>query len=361
MVSTRTILLTDFNGWNVAFMLLYFLNAINITIDFNKPLVGAGAVALMGVQMGLVTWLAFSRKPGAALISTIVPAGCYYIYAFGTGIATNPGIWIPGIAFGLPTFHVIFSIIGSFVVGWIAKRWSSTKLPGSVHGLDALSDTKTNKDARSMAILNAKITGIAVIVCIAYCFAFFIAWFNDVAMETNVLISLPVMTSTLIVLIVGFLILPGEPRAIYNPALTHHMVEDSDHAIGVKIGKVTVFFCTRCTAMLSGLFFSMYAFATLRLDIDPFLAFVLDIFIPAPVFIDWGLQRFGYRKATTLSRILTGALTGLGFSLVPLASPDYSVHAMIVLMFYFAVFFLIYFLSARHGYYQKDDTEPIDE
>jgi hypothetical protein len=53
----------------------------------------------------------------------------------------------------------------------------------------------------------------------------------------------------------------------------------------------------------------------------------------------------------------TGSLTGLGFALVPLASPDYAIHAAIVLMSYFAVFFLIYFASARQGYYTKDD-EP---
>jgi uncharacterized membrane protein len=234
------------------------------------------------------------------------------------------------------------------------------KLPESIPGLDTLPGTRNKKDSMLIAFASAKLAAIAVIACVAYCLAFLIAWPNDDAVQTNVLVSLPVMAVTLAVLIATFLARPGIQRSIYNPALTHHMIEDADHTIGVKIGKVTVFFCTRCTAMLSGLFFSMYGFATLRLGIDPLLAFVLDIFIPAPVFIDWGLQRFGYRKATTRSRIATGALTGLGFSLVPLASPGYSIHAAIVLMSYFAVFFLIYFLSARHGYYQKEDLEQID-
>lgn len=360
MARTRTALLADYSGWNVAFMLLYFLNAINITIDFGKPLVGSGAVALMGVQSGLVTWLAFSRKPGTALITTIVPASCYYFYAFATGFASNPGIWIPGIAFGLPTFHAVFSIIGSVLVGWIGKRFRSMKLPESIQGLDESPDARNGGDVRPRASGSAKPASIAAIACVAYCLAFLIAWPGDAAMQANVLVSLPVMAGTIAVLVAAFLAIPGTPRSIYNPVLTHHMIEDSDHTIGVKIGKVTVFFCTRCTAMLSGLFFSMYTFATLRVGIDPFLAFFLDIFIPAPVFIDWGLQRFGYRKATTRSRLLTGALTGLGFSLVPLASPGYAIHASIVLMSYFAVFFLIYFLSARRGYYQKEDLELVD-
>ncbi len=360
MANKRTATLADFSAWNIAFMLLYFLNAVNITLEFGKPMLGSVAVALMGVQSGIVTFLAFTRKPSSALISAILPVGGYYAYVYWTGIAVMPGHWIPGITIGLPAFHVIFAFLGSALVGWMQKWYRTLKLPAIIPGLGAIPGTGSKEDARLMIAVGAKLAGIAVVACVLYCIVFLLSWPGDTAMQTNVLVSLPVMAGTLSVSIAAFLVAPRAPRAIYNSALTHHIIEDADHAIGVKMGKLTIFLCTRCTAMLSGLFFTMYAFAALKLDIDPFLAFFLDIFIPAPVFVDWGLQRFGYRKATTRSRTITGALTGLGFALVTLASPDYAFHAAIVLISYFAVFFLIYILSARHGYYQKEDEGVID-
>ncbi|MEX2684101.1 MAG: DUF2085 domain-containing protein [Candidatus Sigynarchaeota archaeon] len=360
MASKQTGAFTDFTAWNLAFMLLYFLNAINIALDFNNPFSRAGAVALMGVQSGLVVLLAFTRKPVTALISAMVPVCCFYVYAFTTGITNSMGLWIPGISVGVPAFHVIFSVLGSMLVRWIKPRCMDTARPASIPGLEILPGINDKADTRRMMVSCLKLATIAAIASVIYCIGFLLAWIGDAAMRANALASLPVMAGMNFGLVAAFIASPRAPRVIYNAVLTHHVIEDADHAIGIKLGKSTIFLCTRCTAMLSGLFFSMYTFATLRLRIDQFMAFFLDIFIPAPVFIDWGLQRFGFRKATTRSRIITGALTGLGFALVPLASPGYAMHAAIVLMSYFAIFFLIYFLSARRGYYYKADAEPVE-
>jgi len=361
MASKRTGHFADFGAWNVAFMLLYFLNAINIAIEFEKPLLGSGAIALMGVQSGLVTFLSFSRKPTTSLISVLVPVGGFYAYTLATDFAGTTVSLIPGISIGIPAFHVIFSLLGSLLVGWIKNRCIANKPPSSIPGLAMLPGMSGKENMKTWMAAYARFAGIAAIACVAYCIVFLFAWIGDAAMRVNAIVSLPVMASVDFCLVAAFLVAPRAPRVIYNAALTHHVEEDADHAIGIVLGKLTVFLCTRCTAMLSGLFFSMYTFATLRLNIDPFMAFFLDIFIPAPVFIDWGLQRFGYRKATTRSRLITGALTGFGFALVPHASPGYALHAAIVLISYFAIFFLIYFISARRGYYNKDDLEPIDK
>ncbi|MBN2150413.1 MAG: DUF2085 domain-containing protein [Candidatus Lokiarchaeota archaeon] len=357
MARKGTANLADFNAWNIAFVLLYFLNATNIAIEFGTPTLGTGAVALMGVQSGLVAFLAFSRRPGTAFLTTLLAACTFHVYAYAAGIADAPGRWIPGVSIGLPAFHVTFSLLASMLVGWLWRRCRAMALPVAIPGLYATRGTGNRADARLRQAAAAKLAGVSAVASLAFCCAFLVAFPGDGAMQANFIVSAPVTAGTLALLVAAFVVAPAAPRAVYNAALTHHVIEDADHAIGVRFGKITIFLCTRCTAMLLGLFFSMYGFATLRLPVDQFLAFFLDIFIPAPVFVDWGLQRFGYRKATTRSRVITGALTGLGFALVPLASPDYAVHAAIVLMSYFAVFFIIYFASARHGYYGRD-AEP---
>lgn len=360
MARSRGFFLADFNGWNGAFVLLYVLNAVNITLDFGNPVLGTGAIVLMGLQSGIVSLLAFSRRPITALVTIVMAVGIYYVYALVGGIAFAPATWNPGIAYVAPAFHAAFSVACGFLLIRVVKIADALNPDNNMPGLDAMHDAADPAKGKRRKTGGAKLVIALSAFCAVICMAFLLVFPGDAAVQACMVVSLPVMACTLSTLMILFLVSPPAPRSIYNAILTHHVIEDADHTIGVKIGKVTFFLCTRCTAMLSGLFFSMYAFATLRLVIDPFMAFFLDIFIPAPVFIDWGLQRFGFRKARTWSRILTGALTGLGFALVPQASPDYAIHVAIVLMSYFAVFFIIYFTSARRGYYDKNDVELDD-
>jgi uncharacterized membrane protein len=356
----KTSMLADFNAWNAGFMLLYFLNVINIARMASDPFLGSSVIALIGVQSGLVAWLAFSRRPLTALISTVIPIFGFYCFAYATGITQIPGAWTAGIAVGLPVFHVAFSAMGSLILGKILNMVDSRlheKMDTPPYA--GFIPEKIDKNRKNGVIA----LGIKSEVVIIAFFHFPFVLFIDALMLNALAVSVLTISGVTVFLFLAFVALPGDAKAIYNPALTHHVIEDSDHVIGVKFGKVTVFFCTRCSGMLVGLFLSLYAFSSIQLGISPFVAFVLDIFVPAPVFIDWGLQRFGRRKATTWSRIMTGVLTGFGFALIPQAAPDYSLHASIVLMSYFAVFFLIYFLSARRGYYDKDIEvhPPVDD
>ncbi|MFX0102847.1 MAG: DUF2085 domain-containing protein, partial [Candidatus Hodarchaeota archaeon] len=150
-------------------------------------------------------------------------------------------------------------------------------------------------------------------------------------------------------------------KHFYHPTLTHHIIEEKDHSIKATIGNFNVYFCTRCSGMLLGIAVAIYAFVTFKITIDPTVAFIIDIFLPMPIFIDWGTQRLGFRKSTTASRIFTGALTGLGMYFITFTTPTYSLPSALLLGSYFALLFIIYFVSAKRGYYDDEDKDDIDE
>jgi len=152
------------------------------------------------------------------------------------------------------------------------------------------------------------------------------------------------------VLDVVFRIMIPPHMGFYHPALTHHLPDEADHAIGVQLGNLTVFLCTRCTGMITGLLSAIYIFASLSLYIPPFTALIIDIFLPMPIFIDWGLQRLGVHKSTTVSRTLTGSICGLGFYFLTFTIGEYALASSILLGIYFVIFFVIYFISYRIGY-----------
>jgi uncharacterized membrane protein len=136
----------------------------------------------------------------------------------------------------------------------------------------------------------------------------------------------------------------------YHPVLTHHLPDEADHAIGVQLGNLTVFLCTRCTGMITGLLSAIYIFASLSLYIPPLTALIIDIFLPMPIFIDWGLQRLGVHKSSTISRTVTGSICGLGFYFISFTIEGYALASAILLGIYFVIFFAIYFASYRLGY-----------
>ncbi len=140
------------------------------------------------------------------------------------------------------------------------------------------------------------------------------------------------------------------PVDVYTAALAHHIEDDADHSIMVTFGNLTTYLCTRCTGMILGISVVFYFFQTVGIVIPSLVALIMDIFVPMPIFIDWGTQRLGYRKSTTNSRLFTGALTGFGFFLLTFSIIEYPVISGLVLCAYFVIFFLIYFLSFRRGY-----------
>lgn len=152
----------------------------------------------------------------------------------------------------------------------------------------------------------------------------------------------------------------GEARGFYTPVLTHHSPEERDHAIGVTIGKMTVFFCTRCSGMLIGVSLFILAAFTFKIEVPSLVALISCILLPLPIFIDWGTQSLTKRKSTTKSRLMTGALAGLGIFLLTYSTRDYLILSAIALAVYFTLLFTISFIKMRRMAKQMDE-EPWDD
>jgi len=136
-------------------------------------------------------------------------------------------------------------------------------------------------------------------------------------------------------------ILLPEPGEFYVEFLTHHSLGDDDHTIVLNVGKVRVYLCTRCTGMIFAVVLSMLytkiAFWDFGNPIPPQVAFYLVVFLPIFPLTDWGLQALHIRKATTKSRLFTGAVLGFTIQMITHVGP-YQNYMWIVTVMYFAIF-----------------------
>ncbi|RLI66203.1 MAG: hypothetical protein DRO88_02425 [Promethearchaeia archaeon] len=149
-----------------------------------------------------------------------------------------------------------------------------------------------------------------------------------------------------------------QPGEVYLQILTHHSLEDDDHTIVVPLGKVRVYFCTRCTAMIFGVIFtfllSMILFHDFNLPIDTNVAFWLGVILPIFPLLDWGLQALKIRKATTASRLITGFILGVSMQFIPFAIGE-SLYYLLVVVGYFTIFFFLYIIRSKMARKEADE------
>ena len=150
---------------------------------------------------------------------------------------------------------------------------------------------------------------------------------------------------------------PGE---FYNHLFTHHSLEEDDHTIVVLIGKIRFYLCTRCTAMILGIlitiFFSSIALYEFNLPISPKLALYLVIILPIFPLTDWGLQAVLIRKATTISRLITGFILGISMQMLAFMTDEYVVLEIIIVLSYFVIFAILFYfrVKVRKKRYDKE-------
>jgi len=151
-----------------------------------------------------------------------------------------------------------------------------------------------------------------------------------------------------------------QPGEFYNQLFTHHSLEEDDHTIVVIIGKVRFYLCTRCTSMIFGIlitiFLSSIVLYEFDLPISSKLALYLIIFLPIFPLTDWGLQAVLIRKATTISRLITGFILGIAMQMLAFMNNEYVGLEIIVVLCYFAIFAILFYfrVKVRKKRYEKE-------
>ncbi|MCF2141878.1 MAG: DUF2085 domain-containing protein [Candidatus Lokiarchaeota archaeon] len=154
-----------------------------------------------------------------------------------------------------------------------------------------------------------------------------------------------------------------QPGEVYLQILSHHSIEEDDHTIVVALGKVRIYFCTRCTAMIFGVIFTFFLsfiiFHDFNMNLNTSLAFWLGTILPIFPLLDWGLQALQIRKATTQSRLFTGFILGVSMQLIPFALGE-TFYYIFVVVGYFTVFGVLFYFRTRLA--QKEaDQEALQE
>ncbi len=142
-----------------------------------------------------------------------------------------------------------------------------------------------------------------------------------------------------------------QPGEFYNQLFTHHSLEEDDHTIIVIIGKVRFYLCTRCTAMIFGILITIFLSSIALYEFDlPFsskLALYLIIILPIFPLTDWGLQAVLIRKATTISRLITGFILGIAMQMLAFMSEEYAVLGIIIILCYFVIFAILFYFRVK--------------
>ncbi len=142
-----------------------------------------------------------------------------------------------------------------------------------------------------------------------------------------------------------------QPGEFYSHLFTHHSLEEDDHTIIVLVGKVRFYLCTRCTAMIFGvlttIFLSNIALYEFNLPISSKLALFLVIILPIFSLTDWGLQAVLIRKATTISRLITGFILGIAMQMLAFMSSEYIMLEIIIVSSYFVILAILFYFRVR--------------
>ncbi|WP_371803094.1 DUF2085 domain-containing protein [Candidatus Lokiarchaeum ossiferum] len=149
-----------------------------------------------------------------------------------------------------------------------------------------------------------------------------------------------------------------QPGECYVQSLTHHSFFEDDHTIVIQLGKVRVYLCTRCTAMILGAAVTFFIISlitySLEIQISGVWAFWFAALLPLLPLTDWGLQALLIRKATTSSRLFTGFIIGVAMNMITLAD-SHQTTLIIIILGYFLIFGVLSIF--RKKFREKRDIE----
>ncbi|MFW9865785.1 MAG: DUF2085 domain-containing protein [Candidatus Thorarchaeota archaeon] len=162
-------------------------------------------------------------------------------------------------------------------------------------------------------------------------------------------------------------------KHLYYIFLTHHPESASDHTFYLKFGRTKIFFCSRCSGVITGglfaLFFTHMLTQIFQTELSSEIALILIIILPLPGLTDWGTQRLLLRKSTTASRLFTGFIIGNALHFMSLTY-KYYFFTIIILIIYFTAFGILLYLGHKkelrlfrmkeYPYISEDDDEDQD-
>ena len=104
----------------------------------------------------------------------------------------------------------------------------------------------------------------------------------------------------------------GRLLSLLNLILAHHTGPRMNRTIGVRFLSWEQRFCTRCSGQWMATTACVALMLVFRWEIAlPIWMTVLSL-LPMPAFLDWLTQTWGIRESTTLLRMLTGSMLGIG-------------------------------------------------
>jgi len=141
-----------------------------------------------------------------------------------------------------------------------------------------------------------------------------------------------------------------KPGELYSEVFSHHSILEDNHTIVLRLGKVRVYLCTRCTAMILGVIISGTLFWMLS-ELNQWMfpaeiAIWLVYLAPIIPLTDWGLQALHIRPATTTSRLITGFILGICLNMIMYAQ-GYETRILIAIAIYFSIFGVLYYFRSR--------------
>ncbi|MHA1794446.1 MAG: DUF2085 domain-containing protein [Promethearchaeota archaeon] len=338
----------NINGWTLLFLIINVLNTFNysraVTIN------GSNTSQDAWVIINWITILLFSFIIDRLVQSLLIALSSliFFIHELVTLTSIHYQVFV------LHALAIIFSLIARYLTNKSRLTINAEKLPEKSMNVNTHNKVTKARDLHHFLVILFT-SPIPVVIFLLQ------PLFNVSFFPTTSALLLHVFIYPLGFILLYFVFFRLFPRKkeIYNVFLTHHDIEQSNHTIKLTIGNFSLFLCTRCSGMIAGLALSSYFFLTFNIYISPFNALILDIFIPLPVFIDWGTQKFGFRTSNTFSRILTGGLTGLGFQLLSISMKEYMIWSGLLLIIYFSILFFLSFISFDRSF--SFDDENVDD
>ena len=107
--------------------------------------------------------------------------------------------------------------------------------------------------------------------------------------------------------------------------------------------------------ILTTIFLSSIAIYDFKLIIPPKIALILVIILPLFPLTDWGLQAVLIRKATTISRLITGFILGIAMQMLAFMN-EYQLLEIIIVACYFVILVILFYfrVQVRKKNYDKE-------
>ncbi len=141
-------------------------------------------------------------------------------------------------------------------------------------------------------------------------------------------------------------------------AFTHHTDLYIHRTIGFSMLGWEQRFCTRCSAQWSGVVVCVAAALVARLEISLIPWSIAVVLLPLPALIDWVTQTWGIRESSTLLRLVTGALLGIGIGLEIVAAAQLQwsrlLVGFVVFCGYVLAIYLLFRISPARPHYLYD-------